>query len=279
MNALELQQVKKRFGDFSLDVSLTLPEGSVVGLIGANGAGKSTTIKLILDLLQMDEGTIQVFGEDYKKPSLREDISVVFDECCFPSELTAKEIGVMMAGCYRQWDGAAYTQYLKKFELPEDKKVVREYSRGMQMKLQLAVAFSHRAKLFLLDEPTGGLDPIARNEILDLLWDFMQDEHCSVLLSSHITSDLEKIADYIVYLDHGKVLLREEKDALLSDYYLVRGGKSLLSQLPKASLSGVQENSFGFEALTKGNALLEAYPELQYSSANLEEIMLHLVQR
>lgn len=279
MNALELRNVKKQFEGFALDVSLSLPEGSVLGLIGANGAGKSTTIKLILDLLQADEGSIELFGQDYKQPVLREEIGVVFDECCFPSELTAKEIGIMLAGCYQNWDGEAYTAYLKKFGLPAEKKMVREYSRGMQMKLQLAVAFSHKARLFLLDEPTGGLDPIVRNEILDLLWEFMQDERCSVLISSHITTDLEKIADYIVYLDQGKVLLCDEKDTLLSNYYLVRGSKALLQRLPKTSLTGVRENSFGFEALTKEKGLFEAYPELKFSSANLEEIMLHLVQQ
>ena len=221
MNAIELSHVTKRFPGFTLqDLSLTVPSGTICGLVGENGAGKSTTIRLLMGALRPDSGTCTVLGADSAAPeflSLKEDIGVVLDEAYFPESLNALQVGGVMAKTYRRWDGKQYQNYLTRFGLPE-KTAFKDYSRGMKMKLTIAAALSHQARLLVLDEATAGLDPIVRDEILDIFYEFTRDETHSVLISSHILSDLEKICDYIAFLHEGQLLFCEEKDALLETY-------------------------------------------------------------
>lgn len=224
-NAVVIANLKKTYGDFTLEIpSLTLPGGCILGLIGENGAGKSTTIRLILDMIRKEEGEITVLGEKTGTKGferIKEDIGVVFDEPGFPPSLTGKEIGRILRHTYRRWDPAAYDRLTEQFGLPMDKKF-SEYSRGMKMKLSIAAALSHEPKLLVLDEATSGLDPLVRDEILDIFMDFTRDESHSILVSSHIVSDLEKLCDYVAFLHKGQLLLWEEKDRLAERYGVIQ---------------------------------------------------------
>lgn len=206
---LEVSDITKTYDTFTLDhISFSLPSGSIMGFIGENGAGKTTTLKALLGLVKKDAGSVHILGKEYNKSTeleLKEQLGIVFDECRFPENLSAVHIGKIMASIYKNWDKALYSRYLSAFSLSE-KKLVKEYSRGMKMKLSIATALSHRPRLLLLDEPTSGLDPVIRNEILDVFLEYIQDEGNSILLSSHITSDLEKIADYITFIHQGKLV-------------------------------------------------------------------------
>ena len=220
-NAIELNHISKSFGEFSLkDVSLTVPTGTICGLVGENGAGKSTLIRILMGALRPDSGRAVTLWTDVSAPAFpetREDIGIVLDEGCFPETLTAPQVGRIMAATYRRWEQDTFDAYCKRFGLPE-KTAFRDYSRGMKMKLTIAVALSHQARLLVLDEATAGLDPIVRDEILDIFYEFTREETHSVLISSHILSDLEKICDYIAFLHQGQLLFCEEKDALLERY-------------------------------------------------------------
>ena len=220
-NAIELSHIQKTFPQFALrDVSLAVPTGTICGLVGENGAGKSTLIRILMGALRPDSGRASVLGADTAAPdfpAVREDIGVVLDEGCFPETLTAPQVGRIMAATYRRWEQDTFDAYCKRFGLPE-KTAFKDYSRGMKMKLTIAAALSHQARLLVLDEATAGLDPIVRDEILDIFYEFTRDETHSVLISSHILSDLEKICDYIAFLHEGQLLFCEEKDALLEQY-------------------------------------------------------------
>ena len=218
MNALEIKNLSKSFDGFALqNVSLTLPMGSALGLIGENGAGKSTTISLLLGQLRRDGGEIFLLGQSAGENSAasREDIGVVFDESCFPDGLNARQVDKVERCIYKNWDSGAYFEHIRRFDLPE-RKPFKTYSRGMKMKLALAVALSHKAKLLLLDEATGGLDPLARDELIGELAAFVADGEHAILLSSHIVSDIEKLCDRVAFLHRGKLILSEEKEALLA---------------------------------------------------------------
>lgn len=271
--ALQLHHVSKELNDFQLqDVSFALPVGTIMGLIGENGAGKTTMMKLILDLLKRDEGTITVLGypaERFSKEK-NEAIGVVMDECNFAETLNRDEIGRMMEYIYQQWDKERFAQLSERFGLPK-KRTIKEYSRGMKMKLSIAVALSHQAKLLLLDEATSGLDPIVREEILDLLLEFIQDEQCAVLLSSHIVSDLEKICDYITYIHGGQLLFTEEKDALREKYGIIRCNQAEKEKIPQEAVIRIRQNKFGNELLVWQEKLL---PGQQSERASIEDIML-----
>ena len=233
MNALEIKDLTKSFHGFYLDnVNLTLPSGCIMGLIGENGAGKSTTVKLILDILHKDGGTVKVLGHDNGKDIslIKEDIGVVMDEVGIPECMTAKQVGKVMRYTFRNWDSAEYNRLLKKLTIPEDKQF-KDFSRGMKMKLGIAIAMSHGAKLLLLDEPTSGLDPVVRDEVVEMFYDFTRDENHSILISSHIVSDLERLCDYVAFLHNGKLLLSEEKDVLLSEYGMIYCTAEQLSEL------------------------------------------------
>ena len=279
-NVIEIKDVVKDYGDFKLDhISFSVPEGSVCGFIGQNGAGKTTTIKLILDIIKRDGGEIKVFGEniDVNSAALRENIGVVFDEMGFHDFMTAKDLNIMMKNIYKNWDEELFFEYLKKFSLPSKKKC-GDFSRGMRMKLQIAVALSHHAKLLVMDEPTSGLDPIVRNEMINIFRDFVVEEDHTILLSSHITGDLEKIADEVVFIDAGKIVLAGNKDEILEKHAILKCKKDEVALISKSLIVGMEQSSFGAEILVNDrNAAEKLYPEMVLESAALEEIMIYYV--
>ena len=277
-NAIEIRGLTKRYKDFSLDnLDLSLPYGCVLGLAGENGAGKSTTIRLIMDALERDGGTVSVMGTDNKSKeflSLKEEIGVVLDETFVPEVINAKQMGKIMAGTYKNWDQAAYDGWIRRFELPLNKKF-KDYSRGMTMKLGLAAALSHHPRLLLLDEATGGLDPMVREELLEVFADFAAQEDHAVLLSSHIVSDLERICDYIAFLHKGKLMLCEEKDVLLDKYGILKCSREQLSNIPGKAVHGKRVGTYGVEALVE-----RAYMprDAVVDRASLEDIILYMVK-
>lgn len=276
-NALCVRGLTKRYADFTLDgLNLTLPSGCILGLIGENGAGKSTAIKLILDLIRRDAGDIEVLGCDPRAggKALREQLGVVMDECSFPDNLTAADIDRILRRCYRGWASAAFFQYTERFSLPP-KKAVKEYSRGMKMKLSIAAALSHGSRLLILDEATSGLDPLVRDEILDVFLEFIQDETHSVLISSHILSDLEKICDYIAFLHKGRLRFCEPKDELLEKYVLAKAPADDLKRLKPGAVVGARKNSFGAEALV---IRADVPPGMVTDRASVEDIMLYMAR-
>lgn len=277
-NALELRGVSRSFKDFSLqNISLTLPSGCIMGLIGENGAGKSTTIRLIMDSLRRDAGSIRVLGVENTAPEfqqVKEDIGVVLDEAYFPEVLNATQVGKIMAATYRQWEADTFADYLRTFELPADRQF-KDFSRGMKMKLAIAVALSHQPKLLILDEATSGLDPIVRDDILDIFAEFTRDPGHSILISSHILSDLEKLCDYVAFLHKGKLLFCEEKDRLLEEYGIVACTSEQLRAIPKEAFVSAERSKYGARALVKRGALPT---ELQAEHASIEDIILFMVK-
>jgi ABC-2 type transport system ATP-binding protein len=275
-NALELRGLRKNYKHFTLDnVSLTLPKGCIMGFIGENGAGKSTTIKTMLGLIRKDGGEIRILGKDpIQDRSVMEKVGLVLDSGFFPQEMNAKQLGSSMVHIYKGWDLEAYRLFLERFQIAPDKKI-KEYSRGMVMKLSLAVALSHGAELLVLDEATSGLDPIVRDDILDILYDFIQDEEHSVFLSSHITGDLEKIADYIAFIHEGKLLMVGEKDDLLETYGLLHCTREQLQELDPSAVTGYRNSEFGVTALVKRYRLPGDY---QVENTSLDDILLYCVK-
>lgn len=285
--AINATNITKKYKDFTLDnVNLKLPKGSIMGLIGENGAGKTTLINLILGLRSFEQqskqnenltkSSLTVLGYDsqHLPNSIREDIGVVLHDCCFPENLNLLQIEKIMKSVYTHWDTTTFNRYVEYFNLSE-KKIIKQYSTGMVMKLLIAVALSHNAKLLILDEPTSGLDPVVRDEILDVFMDFIQDEEHSILISSHITSDLEKICDYITFINNGNITLSAVKDDILSDFGILKCTHEELSQIDSSAIRGYKRNSFGVSALVErkkisGNFIIDP--------ANLEEILLYSVR-
>lgn len=276
-NALEIRDLCKSYGDFSLDhLNLTLPEGCIMGLIGENGAGKSTTIKLILDMISRDGGSVTILGKDNQKDMLltKEDIGVVLDEVGISGCLTPKQVGKIMRHTYKNWNDETYAGYLKKMAIPENK-TFGQFSKGMKMKLGIAVALSHAPKLLILDEATSGLDPVVRDEVINMFGEFTREESHSVLISSHIVSDLEKICDYIAFLHQGKLLLCEEKDILRERYGIIRCSAQQLEELDGKAVLGRRESAYGVEAIV----LREAIPAgFEVSPVDLEELFIFMVK-
>lgn len=276
-NCIEIKGIGKKYAQFTLDnVSFTVPCGTVMGFIGENGAGKSTTIKAILGLMKPDSGEITVLGEDSRQLSqeAKEKIGVVFDGLTFPNTLKAIQLDKIMANIYKSWSSETFFGYMKRFELPLKKKF-KTFSRGMEMRLGIAAALSHNPQLLVLDEPTSGLDPVMRSEILDIFLEFMQDESHSILLSSHITSDLEHIADYITFIHKGKVVFTEERNEMHDKYRIIKCSEEQLAQIDKADIIGMRKTRFCCEALTK-NA--EKYPELTADIPSIDDIMVFYVK-
>ncbi len=277
---IELKNVKKDYGDFVLDnISFSVPTGSVCGFIGQNGAGKTTTIQIILDAIKRDGGEVYVFGKniDEGMAELKEDIGVVFDEMGFHDFLTPKQINTVMKNIYKNWDEDAFFGYLKRFSLPA-KKECGKFSRGMRMKLQIATAMSHKAKLLIMDEPTSGLDPIVRNEIIQIFREFVIEEDHSILLSSHITTDLEKIADEVVFIDAGKIVLSGNKDEILEKHGILRCKKDEVNEISNSLIVDIDVSSMGAEILINDKkAASKLYPGMVIDDAGLEQIMIHYV--
>ena len=274
MNALEIRGLTTRRGDFALQgLDLTLPAGCIMGLIGENGAGKSTTIRLILNGLRRDGGTIAVYGKDNRAMTAldREDIGVVLDEVGLPEYMNAQQIGRMMAGIFTHWQPEAYRDYLRRLALPEDKPF-KDFSRGMRMRLGLAAALSHQPKLLLLDEATSGLDPVVRDDILTILSDFTRNEEHAVLISSHIVSDLEKICDYIAFLHRGRLLLCEEKDRLTEEYGILRG---TTEGIEPAAVCGQRATPYGTEYLLRRSAVPAGVP---LGQVNIEDLFVFMAK-
>ncbi len=279
-NVIELKNVVRDYGDFKLDhISFAVPEGSVCGFIGQNGAGKTTTINLILDIINRDEGEINLFGKpvDQNHAYVREDVGVVFDEMGFHEFMTAKDINIMMKNIYKNWDEKVFFEYLRKFSLPSKKKC-GAFSRGMRMKLQIAAALSHKAKLLIMDEPTSGLDPIVRNEMIGIFRDFVVEEDHTILLSSHITGDLEKIADEVVFIDGGKIVLSGNKDEILEKHGILKCKKEEASKVSEALIVGVEEEAYSTSILVNDrHAAAKLYPDMVMEEAALEDIMIYYV--
>ena len=277
MNALELHGVTKEYAGFALhDLTFSLPMGCILGLIGENGAGKSTTIKLILDAARPSRGDIRVLGRDNRDDfrQTKEDLGVVLDEASFPDGITVSQVDAIMKHVYRNWESKTFYDHIARFSLPRDK-AFKDFSRGMKMKLAIAVALSRRARLLILDEATSGLDPIVRDEILDLFYDFTRDEDHAILISSHIVSDLEKLCDYIAFLHRGRLLFCEEKDRLLEIYGLLSCSKADLAALPRSAVAGKRETDYGVEALVRRKAVP---PGLPLHRAGIEDIIVYLAK-
>lgn len=279
---LELKNVTKDYGDFKLDnVNLSVTKGSICGFIGQNGAGKTTTISLILDIIKRDAGDIQVFGENILEnpTAIKERIGVVFDEMGFHDFMTATQISKMMANIYKNWDEAVFFDYLEKFSLPR-KKRCGAFSRGMRMKLQIAVAMSHGAELLIMDEPTSGLDPIVRNEILQIFQEFVMEENHTILLSSHITTDLERIADEVVFINKGKIVLAGNKDEILETHGLMKCKKNDMEKIDKSDIISTRPSAFCTEVLVADRqACAKKYPKVTMEQTTLEDIMIFYVNR
>ncbi|MEG1863251.1 MAG: ABC transporter ATP-binding protein, partial [Oscillospiraceae bacterium] len=250
-NAIEIKNLSKKFKDFSLEnVNITLPRGYIMGFIGPNGAGKSTTISLMLNVMKSDGGQVFLNGVESSAMTKadKENIGVVLDESCFPETLTYIQIGKFMGNIYSQWEAKRFSQLCEHYKLPSNKQI-KDYSKGMKMKLSIAAAMSHKAKLLILDEATSGLDPVVRDEILDMLLEFVQDEENSVFMSSHITSDLEKACDYITFINRGKMIFSMEKDQVLEKYGILRCANSDFSSISPEAVVGFRSTSFATDAL------------------------------
>lgn len=276
-NILEIKNLCKKYDGFELkNINIELPKGMIMGLIGENGAGKTTTIRAILNLLNNTSGEIKIFGLDNKEyeKQIKEDIGVVLDDSFFSDNMNPKDINKIMRNIYNNWDESAYIKYLDDFKLPSNQNI-KEYSSGMKMKLKLAVALSHKAKLLILDEPTSGLDPIARNEILDVFQEFIQDESNSILVSSHITSDLEQIADYITFISNGKVVLNKSKDELLDNYGIVKCSEEQFKEINQKDYINYKKRKYEYELLIDDRMEFKRKYDIQIiDKPNLENIML-----
>lgn len=278
MNALEIRGLTKHYKGFTLGpLDLTLPGGTICGLVGENGAGKSTTMKLILGVCEADSGSVTVLGRDNHAEAFirtKADLGVVLDDPGIPQCLTALQVGKIMAGIYPNWDADVYAELCRKFALPLNKKF-KDYSRGMKMKQGLAVALAHHPKLLLLDEATSGLDPVVRDELIDMLLDFARDEDHAVLVSSHIVSDLEKLCDTIAFLHKGKLLLCEDKDALRDEYALWHGTAEQLAELDDSAILSRRTTPYGAEALVRREGVPAGSP---LTPVSIEELFVQMVK-
>ncbi len=283
-NIIEIKALCKQYPAFALkDVSFNVPGGAIVGFVGENGAGKTTTIKAILDIVHKDSGSITLLGQDSARtaPALREDVGVVFDEIGYHNWLRPKQIANILRGSYKNWDDAYYQSLVQQLGLAEavaKNGVIKDFSRGMKMKYALITALAHHPKLLILDEATSGLDPVVRDEILDLFLAFIRDEEHSILFSSHITSDIERAADYLVFIHGGRILLNAEKDALLARYGVVRCGADVLETLDKSHIVGVRRNEFGTEALIDNRPDAPARDGMVVDPATVDDIMLYTIK-
>lgn len=281
-NAIEISNLRKCYDGFTLDdISFNVPKGSIMGFIGQNGAGKSTTIRAMLNITQTDGGSIKLLGMDHirDEAKIKEQIAAVFDESPFHDSFRAKQLNILFRGLYQSWDEQKFYGYLERFQLPRNKKL-GEFSKGMKMKMQIATALSHGAKLLIMDEPTTGLDPVVRNEILDIFREFLNDEDNSILLSSHITSDLDKIADCVTFIDRGKLLLTGNKDEILESHGLMKCSKEEYREIDPEDIVSARINEYSVDIMVSDrDKMSRKYSGILIEKTNLEEIMLFYVNR
>ena len=281
MNALEIKNISKTYKNFKLDdISFVLPCGHIMGLIGENGAGKSTIINCILDIIEKDSGSISVLGQknDKNNVSLKENIGVVLDASEVYDNYTVKQVENIMKDVYKQWNHEVYDYYIQKFALPLNK-MIKDFSRGMKMKMAITIALSHQPKLLILDEATSGLDPIMRDEILDVFMEFVQDENHAILLSSHISSDLEKIADYITFIHEGKLILSTSKDELIYEYGLMKCRNDEFDKIEKEDIIRYRIKTYEVEILVKDREkMAKKYPNCIVDPTKLDDIMMLYVK-
>ena len=277
---LEVKDLTKRYDGFTLDhVSFQVPGGCIMGLIGENGAGKSTTIKAVLDLIHRDAGTVTFWGQELSASSdLKEDIGVVFDGISFYETLTPAQVGRILGAAYRRWDDGLYKQYLERFSIPKEKEI-KGLSKGMKAKLSIAAALSHRPKFLIMDEATSGLDPVMRDDMLDVFLEFVQDEEHSILMSSHITADLEKVADYITFIHQGKLLFCKSKDELRYQYGIVRCGAAAFEQMDKADVLAWRKEDYQWDVLVPDKEKARRlYKNVVVDDATIDDILLLYVK-
>lgn len=280
--AIKIKDLGKKYDDtFALEkINLEIPSGCIIGLIGENGTGKTTLIKSILNILKIDHGEIEIFEQNLNKNEykLKEDIGVVLDNMFFPELLTPKDINIIMQGIYKNWDSNLYFKYLNDFKLPFNKNL-KTMSKGMHKKIEIATALAHKPKLLILDEPTSGLDPVVRTEILDIFLDFIQDEDHTILLSTHITSDLEHIADQIIFLDQGKIILNENRDELLDNYAILKCDTKEFKKIDKTDIISYKKNKYNYEILIKDKTkMLKKYKEYIIDKITIEDLMLLILK-
>ena len=280
-NILEIKNLCKKYKEFELqDVNITLPKGMIMGFIGENGAGKTTTIKAILDIIRNYTGEIKIFGYDNKKDNkkIKEDIGAVLDDMFFPEILTPNDINNIMKDIYKNWDSELYFKYLTDFGLPKTKQI-KTFSKGMRKKLEIATAISHHPKLLILDEPTAGLDPIARNEVIDIFQSFIQNEECSIFLSSHITTDLEHIADYITFINSGKIILSKTREELLEDFGIVKCSKEEFEKIDKKDFIKYKKSKYEYDILVENKKdFYKKYGINTIDRITLEELMVLMIK-
>lgn len=278
-DAITVSNLKKDYKDFTLNnISFHVPKGSIMGFVGENGAGKTTTLKAILGLIRMDGGNVSVLGTSSGAlhSDIKQKIGVVFDGSNLHDTLNANYINIIMKNVYVNWDEKIFAAYMKKFQLPE-RKIIKEYSRGMKMKLSIAIALSHHSRLLILDEATSGLDPMVREEILDIFLEFIQDEENSILLSSHIISDIEKVADYVTFIHKGNLIFSENKDDLIYQHGVVHCRKEEVAGIDKVYIAGIRENSYGADVLVRDkDAFEKRYRQFTTERTSIEEIMLFI---
>ncbi len=281
-NAIEIKGITKRYDGFTLDgLSFNVPKGSIMGFVGQNGAGKSTTINTILNIIRPDEGSVSVFGLDNIRDEveIKKNIAAVFDELPFHETLNAKNLNSILKRIFDEWSSETFFNYLDRFSLPSKKKF-GQFSKGMKMKLQIAAALSHNARLLIMDEATTGLDPVVRNEILDIFLEYLQNEEHSILMSSHITSDLEKIADSVTFIDKGKLLITGYKDDVLDSHGILKCSRSDYESIDKNDIISARITEFGVEALVSDKSeCLRKYSGAVIDAASLDDIMVYYVNR
>lgn len=281
-NIIEIKNLKKKYDEkFTLgEIDITIPKGVIVGLIGENGAGKTTLIKSMLNIIKIDSGEIKIFGKDYKKEEkdIKEDIGVVLDNMFFPELLNAEDINNSMKDIYKNWDSKLYFSYLKEFDLP-DNKPLKSMSKGMRKKLEIATAISHKPKLLILDEPTSGLDPIVRNEVLDIFQKFIENEEHSILLSTHITSDLEHIADEIIFIDKGKKVLQKSRDEIIDNYGILKCDIDYFSNIDKKDIIAYKKTKYAYEILVDDKEKAsKKYHNCVIDKITLEDLMVLVIK-
>ncbi len=279
MNAIEIKNLQKNYPNFKLDIDdITIPSGIIMGLIGENGAGKTTLIKSILNIINIDSGDIKILGKDSNDFDIKEDIGVVLDNSFFPNLLNPKDINSIMKDIYKTWDESLFYKYLENFKI-NDKQQLKTMSKGMVKKVEIATALAHQPKILILDEPTSGLDPIVRNEVLDIFLDFMKDDDHTIILSTHITSDLEHVADNITFIDSGKIVLNKSRDEIMDNYGILKCDIDSFDKIDKKDIVAYKKNKYDYEILIDNmDKCNKKYKDLILDNITIEDLMLLMIK-